>query len=264
MTRQSRRLDYLPSNKLGEELTRTDVVMIPVGAIEPHGHHAPLGADHFIAGEIAERLAEASGGLVFPPMPLGVLNVVYDFRSLPGSISIDAKVLIDVYTNIGTELARAGFRRLVFVNGHACNTPVLGIVAYRIRETAPVEVGILEWWACAEEEVKAIKGFTFASHGDEIETALVMASAEGHLVDLADAVVNSRTLEALSEGETALYRARIPFTRTLDERWIGESGNMGDPTRATAANGDRLMRRTVETGLKLLDVLAEQQRHRAR
>jgi creatinine amidohydrolase/Fe(II)-dependent formamide hydrolase-like protein len=91
-----------------------------------------------------------------------------------------------------------------------------------------------------------------------------MASAEGHLVDLSAAVVNSRTLEALSEGEAALYRAKILFTRTLDERWIGESGNMGDPTRATAANGDRLMRRTVETGLKLLDVLAEQQRHRAR
>jgi creatinine amidohydrolase len=155
-------------------------------------------------------------------------------------------------------------RRLVFVNGHGPNAAVLGIAAYGIREAAGVEVGLLEWWTTSDEEIKAIKGFSFATHGDEIETSLVMATAEGRTVNLAEAVVNSTTLEGLTPGESALYRAKVPYTRTWDERWIGTSGNMGDPTKATAEKGDRIMQRAVEVGLQLLEVLAEQQRRAKR
>lgn len=263
MPRTSRRLDLLPWNKAAEVIQRTGIAIVPVGAIEPHGRHAPLGTDTFIAHEIAERLAERVDAVVFPPMPLGAINIVYDFRSLPGTISLDPRLLIELYTNIGTELARSGVRRIVFVNGHGPNAAVLGIVAYQIRDRAEVEIGILEWWTTADDEVKAIKGQSFGTHGDEIETSLVLATAEGDTVDLADAVVNSTTLEGLSPGESALYRAKVPFTRTWDERWIGTSGNMGDPTKATRDKGDRIVRRTVDVGVQLLDVLAEQQRHRA-
>jgi creatinine amidohydrolase len=262
MTKSSRRIDFLSWNKLAEEMERTDVAIIPVGAVEPHGRHSPLGTDAFIALEIAERLAEASGGLVFPPMPLGTIQVAYDFRSLPGCISLDPKLLIDLYTNIGTELARNGFKRLVFVNGHGPNGTVLQIVAYQIREKVPVEVGIVEWWATSDPVIKEIKGFSFGSHADQIETSLVMASEHGHLVNLAEAVVNSPTLEDLSPDESALYRAKIPFTRTWDERWIGESGNMGDPTPATAEKGNRIMEPAIKVGLQVLDVLAEQLQRR--
>ena len=258
MARESRRIDFLPWNKLAEELERTDVAIIPVGAVEPHGRHSPLGTDTFIAQEIGERLAEASGGLVFPPIPLGTIQVAYDFRSLPGCISLDPKLLIDLYTNIGTELARNGFKRLVFVNGHGPNGTVLQIVAYQIREKAPVEVGIVEWWSTSDHVIKEIKGFSYGSHGDQIEASLVLAGEHGHLVNLDEAVVNSPTLEELSPDESALYRAKIPFTRTWDERWIGTSGNMGDPRPATAEKGERIIEPAIQVGLQLIRVLGEQ------
>jgi creatinine amidohydrolase len=254
----SRRLEFMPSYKAAEAIARTGIVIVPVGALEPHGRHAPLGSDTFIANEIAERLAQAVDGVVFPPIPLGVMNVGYDFRYLPGTISIDAKLLIALYTNIGTELGRSGARRLVFVNGHGPNAAVLGIAAYQIRDQAGVEVGLLEWWTTSDAEIKAIKGYSFATHGDEIETSLVLATAEADSVDLTDVVINSPTLEGLSPGETALYRAKVPFTRTLDERWIGTDGNMGDPTKATREKGDRIIDRAIAVGMQLVDVLAEQ------
>ena len=264
MPATSRRLDLLPWNEAAEIIQRSAIAVVPVGAIEPHGRHAPLGTDAFIAGEIADRLAEAADAIVFPPVPLGTMNLVYDFRSLPGTISLDSRLLVDLYTAIGLELARSGVRRLVFVNGHGPNGAVLGMAAYGIREKADVQVGVLEWWTTSDEEVKAIKGFSFATHGDEIETSLVMATRERHTVNLANAVVNSVTLEGLSPAESALYRSKVPYTRTWDERWIGTSGNMGDPTKATAEKGDRIMKRAVEVGLQLLDVLAEQQRRAKR
>jgi creatinine amidohydrolase len=263
MARRSRRLDFLPWDVAGEAAQRTGIVLVPVGAVEPHGRHAPLGSDTFIAHEIAERLAEVSDAVVFPPIPLGVMNLGYDFRDLPGTISMQSRLLIDLYTNIGTELARSGFTRLVFVNGHGPNGAVLGIAAFEIREKADMEVGVLEWWTTSDQVVKEIKGFSYGTHADEIETSLVLATDEGHLVDLKAAVVNSPTLDDITPAESALYKAKVPFTRTLDARWVGTSGNMGDPTRASRDKGDRIMARAVEVGVQLLEVLAEQRRQRS-
>jgi creatinine amidohydrolase len=262
MTAATRRMDLMAVHEIEETLKTTDIAIVPVGAIEPHGRHAPMGSDTFIALEIAERLADACGGLVFPPIPFGNINLGYDFRYMPGTISLDSKLLIDLHRNIGTELARSGIRRIVFVNGHAPNTSILNIAAFEIRDQAGVEVGILEWWTCAPTVIEDIKGFNFASHGDEIETSLVMATGGRDYVDLSRADVNSRTLEQITPEELALYKAKVPFTRTLDKRWIGRSGNMGDPTRATAVHGERIIARTIEIGLELLSVLAQQHEHR--
>ena len=142
---ETRRLDFLPWQAAERSGGRTDTVLIPIGAVEPHGRHAPLGTDTFIATEIAERVAAASGAFVFPPIPLGTLNVLYDFRHAPGAISLDSEVLLHVYTNIGTELVRQGFRNLLFVNGHSGNAPILQVAAFEIRDRAQAQVGILEW-----------------------------------------------------------------------------------------------------------------------
>lgn len=254
----SRRLDHLTWPEIEAAIRRGAPILVPVGAVEPHGRHCPVGADNFIAVEIADRLAARADALVFPPIPFGTLEVIYDFRSLPGSVSIDSRLLLDLYTNVGAELGRQGFSRLVFVNGHGPNSPVLQVAQYRIRERAAVEVGILEWWAAGAKVIHALKGFDFGNHADEIETSILMATAGGELVDLRKAVVNSPTLEGLGPAESQCYRQRVPFTRTWDERWVGTSGNMGDPTRATADKGEQIIEAAVELGLVLLQALAEQ------
>lgn len=259
----TRRMELLSWDQAAALIERSGIAIVPVGAIEPHGHHAPLGADTFIAQEISERLAEKVDGIVFPAIPLGVMNLVYDFRYMPGTISIDAKLLIDLYTNIGTELGRTGVRRLVFVNGHGPNAAVLGIASYKIRDQVDTEVGLLEWWTTSHSEIESIKGFGFGNHGDEIETSLMLATAEAAAVNLSNAVINSPKLEGLSPAESALYHAKIPFTRTLDDKWVGTSGNMGDPTKATREKGNRIIDRAVTVGVQLLDVLEEQRRRRS-
>ena len=101
MTTSTRRIDLMAVHQIEEALTTTDIAVVPVGAIEPHGRHAPMGSDTFIALEIAERLAEACGELVFPPVPFGNINLGYDFRYMPGTISLNSKLLIDLHRNIG-------------------------------------------------------------------------------------------------------------------------------------------------------------------
>jgi creatinine amidohydrolase len=255
------RIDLLPWQELEPGTLSTDAVIVPIGCVEPHGRHAPLGTDTFIANGIAELVAVATGALVFPAIPLGTLDVLYDFRSAPGAISLDSRVLLDVYTNIGTELIRQGFKRILFVNGHSGNAPLLQIAAFDIKDRAGGQVGVLDWWSAAREIIDEIKGHSWGTHADEIETSILMAAAGEHLVDLSKAVANSKGLADLGDDERSLYQQKILFTRILDERWVGESGNMGDPSLATVEHGRRILTRTVEVAQQILLVLEEQARH---
>jgi creatinine amidohydrolase len=253
------RLDEMPWPEVTTAVERGAPALIPIGAIEAHGRHAPLGTDVFIAEELARRLAEKSGAVIFPPLPLGTLEDGYEFGYFPGSVSVKSRILIDVVASVGLELCRNGFRRIVIVNGHGPNGVALSAAAFQIYREGGAQVGVLDWWSAANDTVKEIKGFSYGTHADEIETSIVMASKHGHLVDLHAAVINSTTLDLLDSSEKDLYIRKITFTRKLDERWVGESGNMGDPSKATAEKGQRILDETVEVGLKLLDVLAVQE-----
>jgi creatinine amidohydrolase len=250
----------LPWQALADDRRTSDAVIVPIGAIEPHGRHAPLGTDTFIAEGIAARVGMASGAFVFPAIPLGSLNVLYDFREAPGAISLGSRVLLDLYTNIGTELARQGFRRILFVNGHSGNAPLLQIAAFDIKDRSNAQVGILEWWAAAREVIDGIKGHSWGTHADEIETSILLAAAGDGLVDLRESVANSPTFDDLDPAERDLYQQKITFTRKLDRRWVGDSQNMGDPALASIDNGRRIVDACVEVGVKILGVLEQQAR----
>jgi creatinine amidohydrolase len=252
------RIEKMAWQQFAAAVERCPAAIIPVGALEPHGRHAPLGTDPYIAHEIALRLGEATGALVHPALPVGPMDVGYEFLDLPGAISVDPKIVIDLIVNIGCELHRNGIRRIVLVNGHGPNAAPLTLAAFEIRRKCGAQVGMLDWWSAAGNVVADIKGFGYATHGDEIETSLVLATPHGDEIDLSEAVANPLHLEGLESPERDLYLRKIVFTRKMDHRYVGESGNMGDPCGATAEKGDLIMDATVEVGKLLLDVLERQ------
>ncbi len=257
-------LERLPWHQVARSSLTSNVALVPVGALEAHGRHAPLGTDVFIASSLADRLAARSGAYVYPALPLATLNLVYDFRHAPGSISVSHDLLIRIYSEIGCELVRQGFERIVFVNGHSCNAAILQIAAFEIHGRTGAQSGVLEWWSAGREVIERVKGHTWGTHGDEIETSLLLATEHGHLVDLEQAVANSKGLDDVDDDERSLYQQRMVFTRTLDARWVGQSLNMGDPRLATSATGDLIFDRCVEVGLELIHVLGRQTELEAR
>jgi creatinine amidohydrolase len=233
------------------------VALVPVGAVEAHGEHAPLGTDHFIAQEIALRIAERVDGLVFPRLPLGVLDVGYVFDYLSGSVGVRAETLTMVATDVGSQLARGGFRRVVFVNGHGPNAAPLTLAAFNVHRETRAQTAVLDWWTTAGDIITDIKGHNYGNHADRIETSLVLTTPQSGLVDLTKAVANSPTLDDVDEREKEIYLKKIPYTHRFDERWVGRSGNMGDPTLATAEDGERIVAQAVATGVQVLEVLEQ-------
>jgi creatinine amidohydrolase len=108
------RLAELTSPQL--EKLRDPVALWPVGAIEPHGPHAPLGTDTLISVGMCERAAaRLDDAVVLPPLPFGVTRYGAGFA---GAIGISEQTLRAVVLDVAKAVADNGFRRLVIVNNH--------------------------------------------------------------------------------------------------------------------------------------------------
>lgn len=237
-----------------DSLKAEKVAIVPIGSIEPHGYHAPLGTDTFVAEEIAERLGKLIGAFVAPTISYGCSELVYDISDWIGTISISPESITSLIVDIGNELSRMGIKKIIIVNGHINNSSPLEIAAFKIWKKTGTPVGILEWWIVNKEQVRQIKGVTHGTHADEIETSLLMVSDKKNTLKLDKAQTNPNN-PAVSSEEFQMYIYGMKFTRKLDERWIGKSGNYGNPQKATTKIGESLIQQTLEAGVKLIKAL---------
>lgn len=121
--RPSLRFGELTSPQAGEACgtERPVVALLPLGAIEPHGPHAPLATDVIIASGICERAARALeqddrvGALLLPAIPYGVTRYG---RAFPGAIHVSEETLRRLIVEIGIALGDNGLHRLALVNHH--------------------------------------------------------------------------------------------------------------------------------------------------
>ena len=112
------RLDELTSARLEKLRERRPVALWPVGAVEPHGPHAPLGTDTLISVGMCERAAarlDDPPAVVLPPLPFGVTRYGAAFA---GAVGIGEAALRAVVLDVAASVAEQGFRRLVIVNNH--------------------------------------------------------------------------------------------------------------------------------------------------
>jgi creatinine amidohydrolase len=139
------------------------VCLLPLGATEPHGPHAPLGTDTLISVGICRRAAERLDGeipvLVLPSVPYGVTRYGADF---PGGVSISEDTLRSLVTDIA-----ANFERVVLVNSHLEPEQVrvlrdLGLPLFDVTRRAVAER--------LTEEFRSGAG-----HAGRYETSLVLA-----------------------------------------------------------------------------------------
>ena len=112
----SHRLLELSSRAFERRLASNPLVIVPVGALEAHGPHLPLGADQLQAEATAAALAERVDGLIAPTVAYGSAPGA---RRFPGTVSLTMGQLEGHVAGVLSELARSGVRRLLVLSGHA-------------------------------------------------------------------------------------------------------------------------------------------------
>lgn len=138
----------MTSQELAEQLTLTDVVLVPVGAIEQHAGHLPLGQDNFQIEEIVRRAvlkldAKGRKAIFGPTIPYGPISNL----RFPGSIDIKPSTLILLVKEVCMNLYRDGVRNIALVMGHDM---ALGALMVAARELASetdddLKVIVINW-----------------------------------------------------------------------------------------------------------------------
>ena len=98
------------------------VCVIPLGIIEKHGPHLPLGTDLYESREIAFHAAEREYAVVFPPYFVGQ---IFEARHQPGAIAYSNELMWKMLEETCNELSRNGLKKIILLNGHGGNTSFL-------------------------------------------------------------------------------------------------------------------------------------------
>ena len=126
--------NYLPHMSWPEVqdlLTRSDIVIIPIASIEEHGPQLPVGTDFLSATERAKLIAQKTDVLVAPILLPGISPYHMEF---PGTITLSSETVERVYFEAAQSLIHHGFRRILFLNGHAGNQYATRFIVDRINQ----------------------------------------------------------------------------------------------------------------------------------
>ena len=217
-----------------KRLNEIDIALLPVGAIEQHGPHLPLDTDAFDADYLARRVAMACSSPVPVVLPLIPYGVSYHHEDFKGTISISNDVLSRLVYEIGLSAAYNGIKKLVIINGHGGNSPALNYAAQMINRDAHIFVCV-DTGETSDVDISRVTETPNDVHAGEIETSTSLA-VRANLVKMDRAVrsvpeFSSRYLDFTGK------RGILWYAHT---RKISTSGVMGDPTKASAAKGERI------------------------
>ena len=163
------------------------VMLVPVGAVEQHGAHMPLGVDMMLSTKIAELTAARIDALVGPTVSVGYKSQQRSGggNHIVGSFGFDADTVVGVCRTLVRELSRHGVKKLVFVNGHYENYQfIYEGVDLALRDLAGSSQGasqvmMLSYWDFVTPQVIARlypDGFPGwdVEHGGVMETSLML------------------------------------------------------------------------------------------
>lgn len=246
------RYNRLTWPEMNEAIATQKVVILPTGSTEQHGRHMPLDTDVFLCETVCLEVGRRAPDrvLVLPPVAYGLNMHHIDF---PGTIHIEPEVFIAFCLNITKSVAYHGFRKILIVNGHGSNGPLIDLVA---RKTVLATESLCFATGYARFLMEAFRGVRESevmAHADEFETSLYLHLA-GDRVKMDEAREgNDRMGRFASSDSTSNYPLRL---NDYWGRWT-QLGVHGDPTVATAEKGRILFEAAVNGLVEAVDEIRD-------
>lgn len=197
------------------------VCLLPVGVVEKHGDHLPLGTDYLSGKALAARTAAIEPAVVFPPYYFGSIS---EARHQPGTIAVRARLFIDLLENVCEEVARNGLKKIVLLNAHGGNRFLPHFVRIMLEKERDFTVYLIDLaaWLPSDD----------VGHGGKGETSWMLV----YRPDL----VNMKAVKGA--GKPLKRLARLPL-KSVGISWYADHPDhyAGDARGASAQYGRRLV-----------------------
>jgi creatinine amidohydrolase len=226
------RYNRLTWAEMNDAIEMQKVILLPTGSTEQHGRHLPLDVDVFLCESVCLEVGRRAPDkvLVLPPIAYGLNLHHIDF---PGTIHIEPDVFIAFGLNITKSVAYHGFKKMLIVNGHGSNTPLIDLIARKtVLETNSI-CGALGYFGLAMAAFNEVRDTKVMAHADEFETSLYLHLAPER-VQMDKAGVGDDVMGKFVSSDS-IYTNPVRFNDFWG-RWT-QLGVHGDATTATAEKG---------------------------
>ena len=222
----------------------SDMVIVPIGSVECHGRHMPLGTDTLIPARILELVEEKSDVLITSTLPYGSCE---SLKYFPGSINLGEDVLFMLLDKVVENLYYHGARKILILNGHGGNIKAIERLGFKYQDKGALVVA-LNWWLMAWDMNPAWKG----GHGGGEETAAIMG-IDPSLIDYSELTDEPLKLKDISENIKATGFRSVEFKGVnidiirktpdvTDNGWIGPD----HPNTATEEWGKEMIQASAD------------------
>jgi creatinine amidohydrolase len=243
-----------------KEQTKTcDIVIIPIGSIEQHGHHTPVGEDALNALEMAKRIAKRTGSVVAAPIWYGAH--MYQQMGFYGSLPVRSDIVKEYVKDVIRGFSRLGFKKIIVLNGHGQQWVLEGAL-HDLGCEIDSFIAIATWWDFCGETINRVCETPFL-HADEAETsvALVLYPSLVHM-EKADRETGTPLVDKKYFGGPAHFpkeggfpgHAITAFHFQKDEY---KKGVLGDATKATRKKGEIIVEDAVRKISEFIEHLKE-------
>ena len=213
--------------------------IVPLACLERHGEHMPFGTDGIIAEKIAVEAAKREPCMVFPTIYFG--GEIHEATCFSGAVAFSNELCFRMWDSICSEIARNGFKKILFFNAHGGN---VGMLSHYALSTLDHTEDYTFYWVnntsnLTPEEMAKVNSIEkldgeVYGHACQLECNLVMSAEPGSvdfsLLETTDTIYPLGRSKHLGRINTGFY-------------WYSDypDHQTGTPTRATKEKGDQLM-----------------------
>src|SRR5438270_2411900 len=243
---QPKRFAEVIGFEVGDLAEHYPLAILPLGSLEFHGPHNPVGTDSIIISGLADRVAVRTNALLFPTVNFTQCPAhTVHFR---GTVSIRPEVMTMYFADILRNVLQLGFHRIFILNGHDGNIgPGRGAIAQVANEGTDPQLLFASWWEfLSGETMKSLGLFKQANgghgHGGPLETSAV-ASFRPDLIHLEKA-------PDLAEPPDLSGGSPYFLQKSVTKDWPGYSGHVSE---ASAEKGRQLVKISEDGIVKLIE-----------
>lgn len=229
------------------------IAVLPVAAIEQHGPHLPVLTDTAIAEGMVKRTIELlPDTLPVTFLPVQAVGKSNEHISSPGTITSTWETTTKLWMEIGDSVRRAGVEKLILVNSHGGNVPMVDIVARELRVRHDMLVVATAWSRFGHPPgISAPEESTYGIHGGDFETS-IMLHFRPDLVKM-DKAENflSNQLDFIKEFKHLRAHGTVQFGWKAQD--LNPQGPVGNAAAATAEKGKAIVDHQARAFVELCD-----------